>query len=216
MVAMRARAVLSVLVLVVAVGIVASQVVSEEPPKKEEPKPDASFGAEAMGQMMAEYAKWGALGEQHKEFAKAVGDWETTCRIYMAPGVPPMESKGTATFKTILGGRFLVQEYKSEMMGQPYEGMGIEGYDNFKKKYVSIWMDSMSTGIWSSAGDCDSTGKTCTYYGAMDDPVTGVQDKMGKMVVRVVDDDKHMFDMYELLPDGTEKKCMDIEYTRRK
>jgi len=213
---MSLRTVLSALALVVGVGIVASQVISEEPAKKEEPKPAASAGPEAMQQMMTEYAKWGAPGEQHKESAKAVGTWDVVCRIYMAPDAPPMECKGSATFKTILGGRFLVQEYKGDMMGQPFEGMSIEGYDNFKKKYVSIWIDNMSTGIWSSAGDCDPAGKNCTYYGSMDDPVTGVHDKMAKSVFRTIDNDKFTFDMYELFPDGTEKKCMAMEYTRRK
>ncbi len=32
-------------------------------------------------------------------------------------------------------------------MGMPFEGMGIDGYDNLAKQYVSTWVDNMGTGI---------------------------------------------------------------------
>ena len=28
-----------------------------------------------------------------------------------------------------------------------FKGMGIEGYDNVKKKFVASWVDNMSTGV---------------------------------------------------------------------
>ena len=38
------------------------------------------------------------------------------------------------------------------MMGQPFSGVGIDGYDNLRKKYVTTWIDTMGTGIFSMEG----------------------------------------------------------------
>ena len=48
--------------------------------------------------------------------------------------------------KMILDGRFLHQEFNGEMMGSPFIGIGITGYDNGSKQYVSNWMDSSEKG----------------------------------------------------------------------
>ena len=47
----------------------------------------------------------------------------------------------------ILGGRYLEQRYEGTMMGQPFSGIGVTGFDNYKKKFVSTWVDSMGTAI---------------------------------------------------------------------
>ncbi|UCG16380.1 MAG: DUF1579 family protein [Phycisphaerales bacterium] len=217
---MKLRTVIGVVALGVALGVMASQVTSQEAAKKEEPKAEPKvpdqFGPEAFQAAMAEYAKWAAPGEPHKQMAKFVGTWDVVCRLCMDPTAPPTESKATATFKTILDGRFLVQEHKGELMGRPFEGMSIEGYDNFKKKYVSVWVDNMSSGIMTATGDCDPTGEVCTYYGVSDDPVTGEQDTMSKSVMRRINDDKFTFEMYQLMPNATEFSLFQMEYTRRK
>jgi len=37
-------------------------------------------------------------------------------------------------------------------MGMPFEGMGLDGYDNASKEYISIWIDNMGTGIMYMKG----------------------------------------------------------------
>jgi len=56
------------------------------------------------------------------------------------------------------------------MMGMPFEGIGINGYDNLKKKFVSTWIDNMGTMIVMSTGTFDPATKTFTYMGEMDNP----------------------------------------------
>jgi hypothetical protein len=77
----------------------------------------------------------------------------------MEPGKPPTESNGTAEMKMLLDGRFLYQEFNSQMMGQPFSGIGIDAYDNMTKKYVTAWMDSMGTGIFIMEGTASPDGK---------------------------------------------------------
>ena len=50
------------------------------------------------------------------------------------------------------------------MMGTPFTGHGMTGYDNVTGKYWSTWTDSMSTGIMVSEGSCDAEG-VCTFIG---------------------------------------------------
>ena len=50
-------------------------------------------------------------------------------------------------------------------MGQLFTGIGLNGYDNHTKKYMSIWMDYQGTPstIWKGLTDAD--GKTVTQKG---------------------------------------------------
>ena len=45
----------------------------------------------------------------------------------------------------------------------PFEGMGIVGYDNLLKKFVSVWIDNMGTGLMPGTGTYDAATKTYTY-----------------------------------------------------
>ncbi len=201
------------------------------PEKNAPPQPEKKPGGQApttapatpsMEEMMAKYKELNALGPQHKDMAKAVGKYDTLSRMWMAPGAPTIESKGTAEFELVLDGRYLRQKYHCPGMDmgmgkpEPFEGMGLEGYDNFRKQYVSTWVDSMSTGIMYMTGTPDETGKIITYTGKTDDPVTGQKDKPFRMVLRKITDDKVIFEAYDRTPEGQEFKTMEIEYTRQK
>src|SRR5687768_5224159 len=82
--------------------------------------------------MMEAYTKLATPGEPHKQFAGLAGSWTTKTKEWMEPGKPPTESTGTVEMKMVLDGRFLQQEFTGEMMGHPYSGIGISGYDNLR------------------------------------------------------------------------------------
>ena len=75
------------------------------------------------------------------------------------PNAPPMETSGSTETEMILGGRFLVDHTTGEFNGQKFEGMGISGYDNIKQKYISVWLDTMGTGMMTAEGQADAKGK---------------------------------------------------------
>jgi hypothetical protein len=166
--------------------------------------------------MMAQWQEMNALGPEHERFKNMVGAWDVESKMWFAPGMDPVESKGSAEIRLILGGRYIEQKYECPFMGQPYQGLGFEGYDRVKKKYVTIWMDSMGTGIFYSEGTVDETGKVTTYIGKMDDPFTGEKDKEMKSVAREISDDEVVFEMYEERPEVGEYKSMVLTYKRRK
>lgn len=163
--------------------------------------------------MMELWKQLGTPGEPHKLFATLAGSWTTATKEWMEPGKPPMESAGVAEMKMLLDGRFLYQEFNGQMMGQPFNGIGIDAYDNMKKKYVTVWMDSMGTGIFIMEGTAGADGKTITLRGSHPEPGGG---KMTHRAVwKIIDANNQIFDMYGAHHGGKEMKMLEIVYTRK-
>jgi len=163
--------------------------------------------------MMEAYQKAGTPGAEHQKLAAMAGTYELTVRAWHAPGAPPTTDTGTATRKTILGGRVMVEEVASQMMGQPYTGQGLHGFDNVTGKYWATWSDNMSTGLMVSEGTCDANG-ACAFTGTYNDPVSK-KPLASRMTTRWTDANTEIFEMYGPGPDGKETKMMEITYKKR-
>jgi hypothetical protein len=160
--------------------------------------------------MMAEMMKLGTPGPQHERFKASVGKWKAAVKSWNGPGEPTV-SEGVSENQVILGGRFLEQRFSSTMMGQPFEGYGLNGYDNATGRYWFIWVDNMSTGMMSGWGDMDEPGKVLTTTSTTTGPDGKPMDM--KSVTRFMDDGTQVFTMYGLTG-GQETKMMEITYTR--
>jgi hypothetical protein len=102
----------------------------------------------------------------------------------------------------ILGGRYVRLTYRGEMMGQPFEGLQISGYDNIAKAYTTFWIDNSSTSFYLLKGTYDAAKKTYTFTGRWADPVGG--ETPVRMVIRIVSPDIYESETYMKLPDGKE------------
>lgn len=173
-----------------------------------------------MQEMMKVMMEMGKVGDNHKLLAELAGNWTYTVKMWMDPAGKPQESKGTSTRKAIMDGRYFIAEHtgKFQMPGADgkmkdmnFKGMAIEGYDNAKKKFVSSWVDNMSTMIMNSEGTYDAATKTFTYN-AECEMMPGKMTKI-REVIKVVDKDHHTFEWYDN-SQGPEAKTMEISYTR--
>jgi hypothetical protein len=171
-------------------------------------------GAPSAAEMEA-WLKYSTPGEGHKVLEPLAGEWTTASQMWMQPGAPPMTSTGQSTTQWVLGGRFLQQNYKGDMMGQPFEGLGFLGYDIYKQKYTSVWMDSAGTMTVVGYGTYDPAQKTLTITGEMDDVVKGKATPY-RMVYRDMTADGHVLEMYSSDSDGKEFKAFEMVHTRRK
>ena len=184
------------------------------------PQEKKNAAAPAMPNMEEAMKKWMdaiAPGEAHKMLNGFVGSWETATSLWMqGPGAPPTVTKGTAEIKWALGGRYIQQESKGEMMGRPMSGIGFTGYDNINKKFISFWIDDMSTAMYNSEGGFDQAGKVLTTYGKMDEPMTGEHDKNVKYVSRLINPDKFIFEVHDLAIGETNTRVVEVIYTRKK
>jgi hypothetical protein len=177
-------------------------------------QPKKEMSAEEKAAMDA-MMKAGSPGEQHKQLARMAGKWDTTVKMYQAPGAPPQVSTGVSENKLVLGGRWVQETFNGTFMGMPFSGIGYTGYDNIKKQYVGTWMDTMSTSVMQSAGTADASGKNFEFSATMDDPVTG-KAVTTKSTMTVTDENHHTMEMWMPGPDGKMFKMMEISYTRKK
>ncbi|MHC4224108.1 MAG: DUF1579 family protein [Planctomycetota bacterium] len=201
---MRAKYLMICLLIAATTGFIASHAVSQE----QDPK---------MAEWMQLWQKYATPGEHHQELARFIGKWTVDSKMFMQPGVPPMTSKGSAEFKWLMPNRWLAQEYTGSMMGMPYTGFGITGWDNYKKKQVQVWVDTLSTDMKAAEGVVvDPKGQVQVLYGTMDEYLTGEHDKIVKYVTRIIDQDKFVFEIWDMGmgPDGG--RVIELTYTRQK
>lgn len=170
---------------------------------QDKPQPqDKASGAPAMAAPQP--------GPEHQMLAKDAGVWEATVESWMEPGKPPAISKGVET-NTMMGGMWLVTDFKAEFMGSPFQGHGVTGYDPIKKKFVGTWVDTMSAAQNLSEGTYDPTTKTLTGY--IDGPGPDGKPARMKQVSEWKDPDTRVFTMYP--PNGNDP-MMRITYKRQK
>ncbi|MCK8479858.1 DUF1579 domain-containing protein [Psychroserpens algicola] len=153
-------------------------------------------------------------GKYHKWLATFDGEWTGDVKMWMDPSQPPQASKMSTTNTMIMNGLYQKSTHEGIMMGRPFKGQGLIGYDNSKKMFISTWIDNMGSGIMIMDGNVDKDGKILTTIGIMDDPMTGEALKV-RQVLTYMTDDKHLFEMY-MNANGEEFKTMEITYTRKK
>ncbi len=208
----RAFATQSLIALVFAGAGAAGVTIALQP---EAPKQDpGGHGQPDMDQMMQQWMESQKPGKAHETLHKSVGNWNCVIKMMM-PGMPPSESKGKATIKSVLGGKFVLQEFEGDMMGMPMTGMGLTGFDNNRKVFVGTWADSFGTSIAHMTGGQSPDGKIQTMFGTIDEPMTGEIGKTVKYVTRHIDDNTMVFEAWEVMY-GNDFKAFEIHYTRAK
>ena len=193
--------------------------------QQDKPAPGEPGGA--MPDMQAMMKKWMATlkpNQNHKWLEQLAGKWNTTTRMWMmGPDAPPTEVKGTAEMKMVLDGRYLEQRAEGQMLMPtetgdmkpiPYAGMGLTGYDNFRKCYVGHWQDNMTTAMHTFKGQLDPSRKTLTMYGEMDEPMLDMVGRHVKYVTRIDSDKQFTFMVFDLAA-GENHKALEIVYVRQ-
>jgi hypothetical protein len=163
--------------------------------------------------MMEAWMKAGTPGPEHETLAAHAGTWNATVKTWMEPGAEPMVSDGLFQRDMILDGRVLKERFEGAFMEQPFEGMGLTGYDNAKGQYWSIWVDSMSTTMMVAWGQWDEEMGAFVYEGTTTDPMTGGSHWM-KTVLTHPEEGKEVMKMYEKRGDQ-EVLTMEIVSTKQ-
>ena len=164
-------------------------------------------------EMHEEMASGMALSEPSKEhefLERLVGTWNAKTRFWMVPDAPPIENAGVSTNAMILGGRFLQSRFVGEMFG-PFEGIGIDGFDRLKQKYVTLWMDNKGTTIMQFEGEVQGNART------LRSELVGPEGQRSTMkwVTTIVGQDEHKSEGYEAQAGGEFRKTMEIVFTRQ-
>ncbi|MBK7670520.1 MAG: DUF1579 family protein [bacterium] len=165
---------------------------------------EGQMDAKAMEAMMMQLMTPGA---PHKDLARMEGKWTATITMYMEGA---QTSEGTYEGEMVLGGRYLLGRYKNTYMGQPYEGLSLDGYDNSKQQFFSMWLDSMGTGYYLAHGTASADGKVVKHQGTM---TMGPMEIPSRSETVYVDKDTVKFTMWQSMG-GQESKAMEAVYKR--
>ncbi|MEZ6235277.1 MAG: DUF1579 family protein [Phycisphaerales bacterium] len=164
---------------------------------------------------MARMAAFGETNENHEHLSAMLGTWDGTMRWRPTPDADYLEFPGTAVREWVLDGRFVREVVTAEAPGGgAYEGLGYVGYNNFDHRYESIWMENMSTGVFSGHGVYDPETKVFTFFGDRRDPMTG------RMITTwsemdMSDPNRHTLKGWEYAADGTAYQSAEGVFTRR-
>ena len=166
-------------------------------------------------EMMKKWQEAMTPGENHKHLKWKEGKWDLTVKMWMTPNAPPTESPAKSEMKMLLDGRYLADHTEGTFQEMPFKGMGITGYDNIQKKFVTVWIDNFGTGFMQGEGQFDETKKEFRFKSTSPDPMTG-KIKNFRSVEKIINEDSFVMSMYTDGPDGTEFKNMEITYKRVK
>jgi hypothetical protein len=198
---MRIRGFTLALLAALGVGFFAGRGFTDD----EDPMP----GGPDMEALMRELA---TPGRQHADLATRVGTWDVEGVFWMEPGAEPTKSKGISVFRSVLGGRCLVQEFEGEMMGEPFSGFGFHGFDNHKREWWYVWADSMATNYMTAKGPDPKAGAPIEYRGTWEAPWGTTK---SRDIVTAVGPDEFRMEMHMDMGAG-EMKMMELTYRRRK
>jgi hypothetical protein len=153
---MNRRGLVVTAVAALAVGWVGGSVYSEDAKPSE-------------ADMKAAFEALGRPGPEHQRLKAFVGNWAVDAKMDDGTG-KMVDTKGTASFAMVLGDRYLRHEFQGTFDGQPFVGRGIIGFDNATKKWISSWIDSMSTGMAVGEGQETEQGKAWRFKDTFNGP----------------------------------------------
>lgn len=158
--------------------------------------------------MEANWTEYRELGAPHERLHELTGTWRGTSTTFHGP---PETVDVVLTRHLVLDGRFVLEQYRGEFAGMPFEGLALVGYDNFKDEWTSVWADNFGTGLYVFSGEAGDDLDRVTMQTPMEvNPVTRIESAM-KAVTTRTGDDREQFVMYDVYPDGTERKTMEMD-----
>lgn len=139
---------------------------------------------------------------EHAFLAETEGEWSVSIG----------DMTGKCVYKMAHNGLWLTSQLDMKMPDGPFSGTGLDTYDPFKKKYIAIWVDSMSASPLILEGDRSADGKKLTMTGKGPSP-DGTSTTF-KTETEYVSKDKHVFKMW--MGTTTGEPMLTATYDRKK
>lgn len=169
------------------------------------------------------YAVRGMPGPGQLAMKVLAGDWRVRMTLYAAVGTPqkPVVSTDLVAHRELVAdGRFLTDETKGTMAGQPYFRRGTLGYSNMDGRFEWVTQDALNANMMIYRGASRSGYRfpvslsgTFTDQGLLGEATAGKTLRQ-RTVITILDPDHHRFDIYFTPPGGPERLVDRKEYSR--
>ena len=109
---------------------------------------------------------------------------------------------------------FVESRLVGELLGKPYSGRSIEGYNTVTEQYESSFVETLGPWIAVQSGACEDNGRVRTMVGEVPDPIWGGMLTL-RAVYTFVDDDSYRYDAFLSHEDEREFKQLEFTASRR-
>lgn len=149
------------------------------------------------------------LDANHALLAELAGKWNYVLKMSVGPD-RIVETTGVVVRKPIMDGRFMVADFSVEKLPRAggrlekvnFHGRSIEGYDDAKKKFVTVWIDNQSNGFTIFEGTYDAASHSFTY-----------ETENAREVITVLDPRHYRLEWFQQ-QNGQMTRTIEINYTR--
>lgn len=151
-------------------------------------------------------------GEHHAHLKLMAGTWDVKSKMHMGPS---KVVEGTYVEVATLqpGGFWLISNIDGKIMGMPFHGHAVLGYEAHKKQYTGVWVDSFASVMVHSSGHCKKNGKLNVMTGKGYDPMQKRNVTM-RQITEIKDANTKIFKMF-MVEGKKEILTMEAVYKRR-
>jgi hypothetical protein len=166
----------------------------------------------------------GQPGAGHAALAPLLGSWNVELSIYgtmgRSPGLPPLVSRDIRTTRVrIADGHYIEDTTEGMVDGKPYWRRGWLGYSNIDRRYEWVTV-APSVPMMIYLGKPGSSDRMpIEMTGVFTDQGVVSEQTVGKSVgqrtlIRIENQDRHVFELYFTPPQGKVQLAMRMVYTR--
>jgi hypothetical protein len=160
-------------------------------------------------------------GEQHSWLNPLVGEWNVEMLVFPAAGAQPIVSREVkATRRWTLDGRYLREELRGVVFGNPSARDGVLGYNRLDGRFEFTTVDTFEPGQMFYAGRGDETARKFSLYGESTEAGSGVEPTGRKRLLRfeieVIDDNRNVQRIFARFPGQPEYLFVEQRFSRKK
>ena len=154
-----------------------------------------------------------AAAPEHARLAAMVGTWDVEMTFWTRPGGPGVNTKGTSTIQSLLGGLFIEEKIEGALNGTPFTTLAWTGFNTMTHQYEATRISSTNTMRIAETGGYDE--KSGQFELKADYPLAG-ETWHQRTVIHPLSADAMVAASYLSFGSVPEWKGVDIRYTRKK